>query len=296
MTPVLQKAIDAIKDQSLLDRPADLLEDLFRTAVRSTGRAERQVRNFLHGTWMEHPLHPTLTDIPLGAWTAAFFMDLLSTDDRDHPNRGSDAAIAIGLAGAASAALTGMADFHHIDNPRTRRVATAHALANTTAATLYSASLLMRLAGMRGVGRNLSFAAYMVLGVGGYLGGYLVFGEKLGVRHAPIVEKPDSDEPFVPVMAASSLLDGRPVRAMAGDVPVMIMRTNGSVFAITDDCTHLGCSLAAGIVDGETIRCRCHGSRFSLADGGVIDGPATFPAAAFDVRVAGDQVEVRRRR
>src|SRR5512146_886171 len=40
--------------------------------------ALRLVKTFLNGTWLEHPLHPVLTDIPVGAWTATMVLDLLS--------------------------------------------------------------------------------------------------------------------------------------------------------------------------------------------------------------------------
>src|SRR5438552_14840908 len=35
------------------------------------------IKTFLNGTWLEHPLHPVLTDIPIGAWTLAIAFDLL---------------------------------------------------------------------------------------------------------------------------------------------------------------------------------------------------------------------------
>src|SRR5205085_3487925 len=48
-----------------------------QNAVRSIVRGE--AKNFLHGTWLGHPLHPVLTDIPVGAWTAALALDALES-------------------------------------------------------------------------------------------------------------------------------------------------------------------------------------------------------------------------
>src|SRR5690349_3533459 len=63
------------------------------------------VRNFLHGTWLGHPLHPAITDVPIGAWTAATVFDVfeVSTGDQ-HLASASDFAVGIGLLGAAGAA------------------------------------------------------------------------------------------------------------------------------------------------------------------------------------------------
>ena len=41
------------------------------------GRSGRQLQNTLHGTWLGHPLHPVLTDVPLGAWTATLVLDIM---------------------------------------------------------------------------------------------------------------------------------------------------------------------------------------------------------------------------
>ena len=48
-----------------------------KTMVDALGPARRDVKNFLHGTWLGHPLHPVMTDIPLGAWTATLLLDAI---------------------------------------------------------------------------------------------------------------------------------------------------------------------------------------------------------------------------
>ncbi|SCG64163.1 Rieske (2Fe-2S) protein [Micromonospora inositola] len=55
-------------------------------------------------------------------------------------------------------------------------------------------------------------------------------------------------------------------------------------------CTHQGCPVSN--VDGGTINCTCHGSRFSISDGSVKQGPATRPLAAKNVKVDGDQISL----
>ena len=69
--------------------------------------AAQKVRNFLNGTWLGQPLQIILTDIPIGAWTVALVFDALeAASDRPEFAVAADASVAIGLAGAASAAAT----------------------------------------------------------------------------------------------------------------------------------------------------------------------------------------------
>jgi Rieske Fe-S protein len=55
-------------------------------------------------------------------------------------------------------------------------------------------------------------------------------------------------------------------------------------------CTHMGCAVSS--VEGGTINCPCHGSKFSIEDGSVESGPATKPLPEVDVAVAGDDITV----
>jgi nitrite reductase/ring-hydroxylating ferredoxin subunit len=65
------------------------------------------------------------------------------------------------------------------------------------------------------------------------------------------------------------------------------------VYAVSDVCTHLACSLADGRLEGEEVVCPCHSSRFSVIDGHVTAGPATMPLQTYDLRVVDGEVEVR---
>jgi nitrite reductase/ring-hydroxylating ferredoxin subunit len=57
----------------------------------------------------------------------------------------------------------------------------------------------------------------------------------------------------------------------------------------------MGGPLSEGQVEGDSIRCPWHGSRFALSDGRVLEGPSTFSQPCFDVRVRNGQVELRLR-
>ena len=51
---------------------------------------------------------------------------------------------------------------------------------------------------------------------------------------------------------------------------VNVTNTNGRLYAFDDVCTHAGCSLAEGDLDGTTVTCACHGSQFDVTSGAVL--------------------------
>lgn len=67
----------ALAESSVLDRPAQALQHAIHALYEAAGPAGRTVKNFLHGVWLGHPLHPVLTAVPIGAWTAAVALDTL---------------------------------------------------------------------------------------------------------------------------------------------------------------------------------------------------------------------------
>jgi nitrite reductase/ring-hydroxylating ferredoxin subunit len=70
---------------------------------------------------------------------------------------------------------------------------------------------------------------------------------------------------------------------------VVTQPTAGRFKAFSAVCTHQGCTLGQVAV---TINCPCHGSRFSITDGSVVQGPATTPLPAYPVKVSGAEVTV----
>ena len=85
------------------------------------------------------------------------------------------------------------------------------------------------------------------------------------------------------------------IAMIAGGVAVVLVKQGHSIHALRETCTHLGGPLSEGTIEGDSIRCPWHGSRFCLKDGHVLDGPAVFPERSFDVRVREGQIEVRAR-
>lgn len=245
------------------------------------------VRNALDGVWLGNPLHPALTDVPLGAWTAAAVLDLAGSE-------AADGALAVGVAGAVGATLTGLNDWSHLRG-RPKRIGTAHALLNGFALALSAGSLLARRRGRRGLGKALSGLGYAGATASAHLGGELSFG--LGVRvNRTAWERPR--DRYLAVLDESDLDGGALCRADLEGEAVLVARAEGSdeICAIAATCSHLGGPLDEGRRDGNAVVCPWHGSRFDLCTGAVEGGPAVYPQPRYEARLWGGKVEVRARK
>jgi Rieske Fe-S protein len=69
---------------------------------------------------------------------------------------------------------------------------------------------------------------------------------------------------------------------------VITQPQSGTFKAFTAVCTHAGCTV--GSVSGGTINCPCHGSKFNIANGAVVNGPAASPLAAVNIQVQGTSI------
>ena len=78
----------------------------------------------------------------------------------------------------------------------------------------------------------------------------------------------------------------------AGETGIVITNIGGTFHAIGDRCTHRGCSLSKGRLEGEVVTCPCHGSRFNVTTGVVVRGPAEQPEPGYKVTVEGDGIWV----
>jgi nitrite reductase/ring-hydroxylating ferredoxin subunit len=90
------------------------------------------------------------------------------------------------------------------------------------------------------------------------------------------------------------LPDNTPTRAMYQGVPILLVRRGERLFAMAETCSHFSGPLSEGKLDGDSIVCPYHASRFSLEDGRVLNGPAVHPQPCLEVRAREGQIEVRR--
>jgi uncharacterized membrane protein len=172
--------VRTIQAQGWLDPIADTLQQGVASVFDGEGGLGKSVENALHGDdWLGHPLHPALTDIPVGAWTVALVLDLIEETGATKYQAGADAAVATGLIGATAAAVTGLTDWKDVQGPP-RRTGLLHAMLNTLAAGLYVTSYVKRKGQNRESARGLAYAAYGVVLASAWLGGHLVFRDQIG--------------------------------------------------------------------------------------------------------------------
>ncbi|MHB8657927.1 MAG: DUF2231 domain-containing protein [Solirubrobacteraceae bacterium] len=175
--PGAPAGITALEEAAVLDRLGNLLGRGVRAAL-SVGKA----KDFLSGDWLGHPLHPMLTDIPIGVWTSSLLLDALGGPQS---RQAVDRLIAIGIFSALPTAASGLADWSDTQ-VKGSRVGLVHAAANTGALALFSASLMARRDQRRAQGVLYSVAGAGALAVGGYLGGHLSYALGVGVDQTAI--------------------------------------------------------------------------------------------------------------
>jgi nitrite reductase/ring-hydroxylating ferredoxin subunit/uncharacterized membrane protein len=284
LTP-LEPLVRAIESAGAIDAVAKPSAKTVRSLL-SGGK----LKDAVSGTWLGHALHPMLTDVVIGSFTSATVLDLLGGEEL---GPASERLIALGIAAYPPTALAGANDWAdtELDSDEVRRAGLVHAAGNAIALWLYVASLIARRRGARRPGIALGLAGSSALALGGYLGGHLSFTRGVGPNQT--VFDPGSED-WIPACDGAQLPQGRPTRVVVADTPVLLLRDGESVFAIHDRCSHRGCSLSDGEVDGNEIVCACHGSRFDRRDGSLTRGPATAPQPAFQVRDREGVIEIRR--
>src|ERR1700722_8505157 len=245
----------------------------------------------LHGgRWVGHPLHPALSDLPIGLWAGVMVLDVM---DRDPPpRRGIDAAgmlSAAGILAAGATAVTGLSDWT-VSNDQDRRVGLFHGLLNTVALGLQGASLGTRMAGHRGTARALGAASLTVTAAAGYLGGHLVFTKGVMVSRVAWAIEPRR---WTRALQETDLPDDTPAAVVAEGRQILLYRHGGSLYAIDNICSHAGGLLSRCPVADLTATCPLHGSRFALADGCVSRGPASQPQPVLPTRISNGWIEVR---
>jgi nitrite reductase/ring-hydroxylating ferredoxin subunit/uncharacterized membrane protein len=265
-----------------------LMQAIFRTILKPIP----PLKDFLHGTWLGHPLHPLLTDVPIGVFTLALLFDIVGLRDA------AAFAIAFGILAMLATAIAGYADYIDIDmDGPPRRYASVHQTLMMLSLVCYFISGGMRFGQFGGPGSievPLAVVGYVLLALGAYLGGDLTFNMGMQIdRHA----WRDSDEKWR-ALDVSDIPADKPTKAKAGGQALVVVRKGEQLFALHDTCSHQGCSLSEGklVDDGRRIECGCHGSRFELADGSLNRGPAVYPQPAYEVRRSEGKIEVRRRK
>jgi nitrite reductase/ring-hydroxylating ferredoxin subunit len=97
---------------------------------------------------------------------------------------------------------------------------------------------------------------------------------------------------LVKVASAGDLKPNQMKAVDAEGKPVLLVNLNGTFYAIGNKCTHRGCLLSKGTLNGDTVKCGCHGSIFDVKTGNVVKGPAKNAEPKNEVKIENDQVMI----
>jgi nitrite reductase/ring-hydroxylating ferredoxin subunit/uncharacterized membrane protein len=251
-------------------------------------RPMRPVKDLLNGTWLGHPLHAAITDVPIGALTVALILDIVGVPV------GADVALLIGVLSMLAAAVAGFADYTDTDGTARMR-ATVHSTLMVVALVVFVVSLAMRAGNPpdRTIPFALLLIGYLIVAFAAEVGGDLVYliGTHVN-RHAwrgagaKWVKVDLGDLPDIP--------EGGPTKLKVGINDIVVVRNGDSILALHAQCSHAGGPLHEGTLVKEQIECPWHGSRFHLANGHVARGPAMYSQPAYELRRTDAGWEARR--
>ena len=279
-----------------LDRIADVssFDKAIEPARRAVQGMPSAVKDVLHGTWLGHPLHPVLVQVPVGSWVSAGLLDAV-------PSLRPAATVLIGTGVAVSvpAALSGAADWSE-QGAGVRRLGAVHAVMNTAALGLYVGSLVARARGRGTLGRVLAYGGLSIAGGSAAIGGHMSYAQSSGASHAATAARALSSD-WMDLGPLDDLPEGRPaMRSGKGGsmaVPLAVVRRGTRVDAFVAACSHLSGPLDEGAVEtvrgSECLVCPWHGSAFDLDSGAPRRGPAANPQEKLEVRMEAGRVMAR---
>lgn len=92
------------------------------------------------------------------------------------------------------------------------------------------------------------------------------------------------------VAAVEEVPEGAGIAVQAFGHRVAVFRAGGGVFAVGARCPHAGGPLEEGYLKEGAVTCPWHGSRFDLATGDLLGGPAREGVPSFPARIEGGRV------
>ena len=280
-----------LRRQGWLEPVSDFVQKVVGGFYGALGQPGRMLRDLMHGVWpLGHPLHPALTDVPLGAWFAAVVLGFASDIWPQLPAVASPAALAVGVVVSLGAAAAGYTDFHDTFALE-RRAAMLHGLTMTLVIVVMVISLAVSVFhGSPGLALGIATVGLVISLFGAYIGGHLTFRFGTMVNRHAFTEFPDE---WFEAGAAKDFVEGQMRLVNAGPIPVLVLRRGGKLEAIANTCSHAGGPLNEGTLQDDVVTCPWHGSKFCVRDGAVRGGPATFAQPVYLVREESGRVKLR---
>lgn len=259
---------------------------------RALGSPGKLLQDFLNGSWLGHSLHPVLTDVVVGGATMVVFLDILRVFfNVDSLEDATTWALGLTVLAGVGTILTGLTDFKDTATGDERNVTGMHGVINIIAVVIFFISLLQRFGGGHDAAFWVALLAYLVISVGAYIGGHVVFKYGYMVNHNAFARGRRAKD-FTAIMPAADLPDATPTKATFGATTLVVVRRGDVVYALKETCSHAGGPLADGKLVGDNIECPWHFSQFRLSEGAVRHGPATSRQVAYRARITDGQVEI----
>ena len=95
---------------------------------------------------------------------------------------------------------------------------------------------------------------------------------------------------FVKVAEVDDFEDGELMAIEVEGEPICLAKVDGTVYAFTDNCTHISGPLNEGELEGEVLTCPWHGAQFNVCTGKVLRGPARQDIQTYQVHVEGSSI------
>lgn len=146
----------------------------------------------------KHPLHPMLVAFPIGLWVFALVCDIVAATGATGPwSTVALYSVAGGIVGAVIAAVPGLIDYFSIDDAAMKRIAIFHMVVNVSALIIFAVNLWVRLALPTNnfVPLILSIIGVVGIGIGGWLGGEMVYVKGMAVEPVEKVAKKVEERP-----------------------------------------------------------------------------------------------------
>lgn len=256
------------------------------------GRPGKLLQDLLNGSWLGHSLHAVIVDVVIGGATAALLLDVLRVFfNVEGLELATTWVLALAWLAGIGAILSGLTDFKDTATGDERNVTGLHGLINFVGNGGFALSLLQRLGGDHDAAFWPLVIGYLVISLGSYIGGHVVFKFGYMVNHNAFAKGKRAKE-FTPVAKVADVPEETPTKVMFGSTAVMLVRRGDVVHALKETCSHAGGPLSEGELTEDTITCPWHASTFRLKDGSVVHGPAGSRQVSYRARISGDQVEL----
>jgi nitrite reductase/ring-hydroxylating ferredoxin subunit/uncharacterized membrane protein len=268
------------------------------------------IRRFIHGAPLKHPLHPALVHYPIGLFTLTVLLDLANVflGGTAWLSIGAGYTLAGGVLVALLAAVPGLGDWSEIraDHPGKSR-ATLHMALNISAVVMMAASFLLRRAEIDQPGVSLlpvllSIVGFALVMGSGYIGGWLVYDQGIGVgRYRRETDLPDrtvqvstskTEDGYVPIAEADQIKSGESLRVEVDGEVMAVVRVGDLYHAFNEFCTHRFGPLSDGALYNNQVECPWHRSCFDIRTGDVIEGPAQLDLKSYPVEVRDGKIFV----